>query len=544
MGQRLDFNRAQGPQSPVSGAFKGAFQGALKGALSGQGILVQAIACQIALPAIATEPCAIPLEGCAIPLEGFAIAPITPQTASEQASDQLKVMPVDESAIAPAIVSPLASPPVFSTAPPTSLIPLPEPTEAYSFVSPAETQFVFSPDTILIEPAIEPALEPEIEPQPKQSDLPPPILLAGPQDLNPSLSRPPVALPSVPVQNSVPVPSVLPAEPALPVTTDSPLIESPITNLENQTESQTNSQAAQPFVEWTGLEVGFESDFNRSSENGQARWSWLPTVQGQLANGNTVGISVGFSQFEQANVETVEHIPLTFSWQGDVSPVELNISGGVDLFNRLPSDTHFSAKATILIGSQAQLAMTVEQGPYAFNATTLENNIAAWHYGPDIFWQITPKTSFFSKLRLGNYSDGNGEEQSFSRLERQVGDSANVSLNLFNQSFQQSLEDASGYFSPFDFVVATAEMAWQEEVTQSLSCGLLGSLGQQRLAGEWALAYTAQALCSVDITLSSYSQLQLDLGYRFSNVSKNQSALVDDNAYTDQQIIAGIKVRF
>ena len=184
--------------------------------------------------------------------------------------------------------------------------------------------------------------------------------------------------------------------------------------------------------------------------------------------------------------------------------------------------------------------MSVEQGSFLFNAQTLENDISRWQYGPDLYWEISPKITLFSKLRIGNYSDGNFEQQSFSRIERKIGEDATVALNLTNQSFQENVEQTSGYFSPRDFLVAAAEMSWQEKITDGLSCGLSGSVGQQRLAGEWALAYSAQALCSVDIA----SALQIDLGYRFSNVSKDQSALAEDSAFSNQQIIGGIRVRF
>jgi hypothetical protein len=519
MGQRLDLTRAQGR-----------FRSLVGSAVSGKGVLVQAIACQIALPAMAAQPS-----------PGIAAVNITPnitpqapdgdiylsaaseeysfETAAElqtgQAEPSQEIAPVQ-----PYLGNELESPAI-------SLIPLSEPTSAASYsllpLTEGPAPVEFSPHELHIESATGPMAEP--------------LLLAGPQDFNPGLSSPSDALPSTlpshpPTQQTVPInlsPATLPAI--------DPVID-PVIDLQNQ--SSPEHQNSLPFIHWTDLEVGFDSDFDRSGETGQSRWSITPEVRGQLANGNTIGISADFSQFEQANIETVEHFPITFSWQGDLDPVELDISGGVDLFNRLPSDLHFSTKASIPIGSQAQLSMSVEQAPYAFNATTLENNISAWHYGPDLFWQISPKLSLFSEVRLGNYSDGNWEQQSFSRLERQVGEGASVALNLYNQSFQQNLEETSGYFSPRDFLVATAEMSWQEDLTEDLSCGLLGSIGQQRVAGEWALAYSAQALFRVDISPS----IQLDLGYQFSNVSKNQSALANDNAYASQQIMGGISIRF
>ncbi len=581
MGQRLDINTVQGR-----------FLSLVGNTVSGKGVLMQAIACQIALPAMAQPSLGIASEP----------PPLTSDDIASQSPDgdvfhPPTAIPLEGSSSAPQPFDPTAAlqpSPELPAAPATSLIPqsqsTSEQTASYSLSPVASTSVEFSPHELQIEAAIGPVNEPVVdltadpeevveseiveseivdsevvEPEiveleivesssefswfalgetkdkgynslyaltlPSLQDTAlqesAPILLAGPQDLNPSLSRPPVSLPSVPTHSPAIQDNVPNNEPSNP-----PLAAPPVSDLENQNQL--------PLIQWTDLEIGFDSESEGSGPDAQSRWSILPEVRGQLANGNAVGISAGFSRFDQANVETVEHSPITFSWQGNLDPIDLEISGGVDLFNRLPIDTHFSARTAIPIGQKARLSMSVEQAPYAFNATTLENNISAWHYGPDVFWQITPNTSLFSEVRLGNYSDGNWAQQSFSRLERQVGDGASVALNFFNQSFQQNLEASSGYFSPQDFLVATAEMSWQENLAESLSCGLLGSIGQQRLAGEWALAYSAQALCRVDITPS----IQLDLGYQLSNVSKNQSAFVDDNAYTHQQIMGGISIRF
>ena len=379
----------------------------------------------------------------------------------------------------------------------------------------------------------------EASPAPENNQLP--VLIAGPQDLNPALSTPlePNQDANSPTFND-PLFDNSPAEPPfspdnqLPQTTEPIPVESSPADASN-TEPAEEEQNA--FIQWNDLEVGINSEFDNF---GQSSWSVLPTLNGQLANGDRVSISSGFNQFEQDDFDSVGHIPLTFSWAGKASNVEFQVSGGVDFFNRLPTDTHASAIATIPLSEDASISVNVAQGPYLFNAQTLENEISRWQYGPEFYWQISPKVSLFSKLQIGNYSDGNWEQQSFSRLERKIGEEASAALNLTNQSFQQDVEDTSGYFSPRDFLVATAELSGQEKIASGLSCGLLGSVGQQRLAGEWALAYSGQAICTVDIA----SAIEIDLGYRFSNVSNDQSALADDSAYSSQQIIGGIRVRF
>ena len=388
----------------------------------------------------------------------------------------------------------------------------------------------------------------QVEPPSERESSDLPILLAGPQDLNPGLSEPPEPLPSQipnnpPNDNNLPnlnnppttndnLPTAIPTQP----NSDVPAQSIPV---ESYTPEQPQEEASEnrSFLDWNDLEVGINSDFNNF---GESSWSVLPAISGQLANGNTVGIASGVNQFDQTDFESVTHVPLTLSWQGKAGDVTLKASGGIDLFNRLPLDAHAGFTAAIPLSEKANISVGVEQGPFLLNAQTLENQISRWQYGPEIYWEISPKITLFSKLRLANYSDGNFEQQSFSRIERKIGETASVALTLINQSFQESVEETSGYFSPRDFLVAAAELSWQESITDRFSCGLLGSIGQQRLAGEWALAYNGQALCSVDVGAA----LQVDLGYRFSNVSKDQSALVEDSAFSNQQIISGIRVRF
>ena len=375
-----------------------------------------------------------------------------------------------------------------------------------------------------------------------------PTLIAGPQDFNPGLRNPSERSPSRMPEDSLDLVNPLlnnpTAEPSFsPDSNLTPSVESeptqeaspknPIDNLSNEPQQEERKA----FVQWDNLEVGIDSNFDNF---GQSSWSILPVLNGQLENGDRIAVISGFNQFEQDNFKSVNHVPLTLSWQGSVNDVELAVSGGADFFNRLPVDTHASILATAPIGKDATVSIDVAQGPYLFNAQTLENEVSRWQYGPELYWQIAPRLSLFSKLLFGNYSDGNWEQQSFSRLERTIDEEASVSLNLFNQSFQENVEDTSGYFSPSDFLVATAELSWKEQIAPGLSCGLLGSVGQQRLQGKWALAYSGQALCTVDVA----SALQIDLGYRFSNVSSDQSALVDDSAYSSQQIIGGIRVQF
>ncbi|MEO0885550.1 MAG: hypothetical protein AAFY54_06390 [Cyanobacteria bacterium J06648_10] len=344
-----------------------------------------------------------------------------------------------------------------------------------------------------------------------------PILIAAPQNLNPGLHEPPPALPIIPEADPSANPSDDLSEPAA---------------LEAIT-----PQVHVPFIEWESLEI----DVSDSLSNfGQGNRILTPIFRGQLANGDAISLSPGFNQFEMPTIESVTHIPLTVAWEGDINDVSLAIEGGLDIYNRLPLDTHFDAQVSVPLGNAATLSMAVEQGPYLFNAQTLENGISTWRYGPNIFWQIDPKTTLFSLVRLGHFNDGNFEQQSFSRLERTFWGEAAIAANLFNWSFQQDLETTSGYFSPPDFLVASLEVSWEKEIIEDVSCRVAANLGQQRLNGSWATGYGHQALCAFDFIPG----LPFDFGYNYSNVGNGQTFLSDESAYNNFEWVGGVTIQF
>jgi hypothetical protein len=225
----------------------------------------------------------------------------------------------------------------------------------------------------------------------------------------------------------------------------------------------------------------------------------------------------------------------------------LQTAAGVDLFNRLPTAINLNTKVEIPISqpkvspsgrllSLAVLSANLEQGPYKSNARTLDNQITAWRFGPDLYWQIDRNTSLFSSLRLGSYNDGNSEVQSFSRLERKFGQFS-VAANLFTWNYDRDLERTSGYFSPPDFLVYNAEVAWEGNITNFLRCRLAANLGRQRLKGEFDNANTYQTRCMVKLSTS----VEADLGYSFSNV-RNQDT--GQSTYGGNSVTGQLRVKF
>lgn len=309
------------------------------------------------------------------------------------------------------------------------------------------------------------------------------LLLAAPENLNPGLYRPPPS----------PTPEPSP---------EGSLSEEP--------------QTFTPWWEPTDLTVSFDGNLTNL---GQDNFDIEASVEGRLPNGDRLAFTTGISNFGQTGVSSVLNLPLRVAWTREMGDFTTTLGGGVDIFDRLPWALNFEASASVPLGSQANLSFDIEQGPYKFNAATLENQITAWRYGPSLYWQIDPDTSFFSLVRWGRYSDGNREQQSFSRLEQRFGDFS-VAANVFNWRYERDAEASSGYFSPQDFLVANIEGAWQGNVLPWLDCKAAVNLGQQRLGGNWSPAYGYEALCTAQVS----ETVELDLGYKFSTVSSQGSS--------------------
>jgi hypothetical protein len=337
---------------------------------------------------------------------------------------------------------------------------------------------------------------------------PPPLLIAAPENFNPSLRSPP--------------PKPLPKPPPKPLTSTQPL--KPIAVLEN-------------------IQTDFRSDTDNFGQNNQFI---EPTAQFRLPNGNRIRLKAGFNSFDDPGFESITNIPIQVGWEGKVDRVTLQTAVGVDLFNRLPTAFNLNAKVEAPISQNVDssgqllsgvvLSGALENGSYKFNAQTLDNHITTWRFGPDLYWQIDRNTSLFLSFRLGNYSDGNYEQQLFSRLERKLGQFS-LAANLFNWSYARDLESKSGYFSPPDFLLYNVELAWEGDVFDFLRCRLATSLGRQRLEGEIDNANGYQARCTAKLS----PNIEADLGYSFSNV-RNQDT--DNSAYNARSLTGQLRVKF
>lgn len=326
-------------------------------------------------------------------------------------------------------------------------------------------------------------------------------LIAAPENLNPGLYIPP------------PPPELTPPE----------AIETPI---------EADDDPIVPVWQIEDLTVEFTDEFSNFDQSNQVI---EPTVSGVLPNGDRLAFTTGFNNYTQPDVDSVTNIPLKVAWTREMGNFTTTVGGGVDIFDNLPLSFNFQANTSVPLGRQANLSFFVEQGPYKFNATTLNEQITAWRYGPNLYWQIDPNTSFFSLVRWGRYNDGNREQQSFSRFEHRMGEFA-IAANMFNWRYRQDLENASGYFSPQDFLVINGEAAWQGEILDWLDCRLSASWGQQRLAGEWTPAYSYGTQCTMKISEST----EIDVGYGFNNVIGQSGG----SAFNNRAVSGALRMSF
>lgn len=342
-----------------------------------------------------------------------------------------------------------------------------------------------------------------------EDDEPDVLYLAAPENLNPGLYVPPPVSPS--------------SEPA---TSESPTLES------ESTDPKSDETPVVPIWEINDLIVDLSDDFSNFD---QGKRIIEPTVTGTLRNGDRLSVTTGFNRYAQPNVNNVFNVPLKAEWTREMGDFTTTIGGGVDLFNQLPLAVNFNANTSVPIGKRATLSFFVDYGPYKFNATTLNNQIRRWQYGPNLYWQITPDMYFFSLVRWGRYNDGNREQQSFSRTEKKLGDFY-VAGNLFTWQYREDAESTSGYFSPPDFLVANAEIGWKGELSEWLDCGAAAAWGRQRLNSSWSSAYNYNAKCTFQIT----DALEIDLGYTFSNVI----AQTGGSAFNNRAITGQVRAKF
>jgi hypothetical protein len=305
----------------------------------------------------------------------------------------------------------------------------------------------------------------------------------------------------------------------------------PNTTNKSTTTGASSNNAGTPFILLEELKPNIRNDWNNS---GQVNRIIEETATFRLNNGDRLFFTTGYNTYEQAAAKTVVNIPFQIDWETKVNSLKFRQGIGLDLLSGA-NTANFNVKIDYPVTSGLNVSMDLQQGAYKFNATTIENKVSALRYGPSIFWQIDKETSLFSSLKLGNYSDNNQEQQSFSRIERKMG-SFSLAGNLFTWNYKNSTD--KGYFAPPDFLVYSGELAWVGDVIQdALRCQLSVSIGQQHVNSKDSDAGGYQTKCTAKIS----SNIEADFGYSSSSI---QSTIPTRSNANSQSITTQIRLKF
>ncbi len=295
--------------------------------------------------------------------------------------------------------------------------------------------------------------------------------------------------------------------------------------------SEKPATSVTPFAVLEGLQPNIHNDWNNS---GQVNRTIETTATFRLNNSDRLLFTTGYDTYEQVGAKTFTNIPLEIDWETKINSLKVRPGVGIDILSS-STTPNFSLKVEYPLMTGLTVSADIQQGAYKFNSKTIENQISALRYGPSIFWQIDKDTSLFSSLKLGSYSDNNQEQQSFSRIERKLGEFS-VAGNLFTWNYQNSTD--KGYFAPPDFLVYTGEVAWEGNVIRDvLSCRLSASLGGQHVNAKDSDAGGYQTKCTAKIS----PNIDADLGYSFSNVKSHDSGSTPSNS---QSISSQIRWKF
>ena len=287
------------------------------------------------------------------------------------------------------------------------------------------------------------------------------------------------------------------------------------------------------------------TDLKYDSDNTRTNRITEPTAQFKLPNGDRIQVKSGWNTFEQTGIQTIQNFPIQTTWIKQLGENTLKVGGGLEVFNRLPIQPRLQAEIEVPVGTEKSLTgqlnrgaifkLGSEYGPYKFNAKTLENGINVLHVKPQVYWQIDPKTSLYSHYKFGAYNDGNIEHQTFSRIERKIGN-AYIAGNLFSWNYKTDNELSKGYFSPKQLLTYSGEIGWDQKITDKLSCRVNTALGQQSLNGQSSQTNQYNARCNAKIS----PNVTLDLGYGLSNERRNNST----TPYQNHSLTAQLQTNF
>lgn len=240
------------------------------------------------------------------------------------------------------------------------------------------------------------------------------------------------------------------------------------------------------------FESSFLSDrdnFGKDTSGSVATWRW------RYPRDRTVTASIGLMRYGQAEAPTQFVIPISLTRAGQREALNWQLSAGLTFYDRLTPALSLAAVASHPLSETVAWTGRLEWAPYAVSAAALTSQIQALRTTHTVYWQIRPQSFGLAVLTRGWQSDGNREWQLYSRLEH-TQPRWFIAANLFAWRFDRDQLDASGYFSPPDFLSYSAELGWTPQISDSISCRIAYNFGRTRLEGVFSTDDRLSARCT------------------------------------------------
>ncbi len=153
--------------------------------------------------------------------------------------------------------------------------------------------------------------------------------------------------------------------------------------------SESQDKTSELNIDLENIEIKFKQEQDNFGKNNQFITKY---INFSLENADKLKFTTGYNTFLKTGTEQVVNIPLLATWRKNAKDFNLELTGGVEFFDRLPTDFTLKAKIERKINLNANEAnkqssfMVItgnfQREPYKFNAQSLQNEIVAWRFGP------------------------------------------------------------------------------------------------------------------------------------------------------------------
>lgn len=289
---------------------------------------------------------------------------------------------------------------------------------------------------------------------------------------------------------------------------------------ENPNQQPTNQQLPPPKPDYSLDNIQIDSSYKLSNYKIYL-FELLSTAQYRLSNNNKLSFRVGYNSINSDRVtagqpEDATVIPVRLGWEGAFDNYRLNLQAGATYYNIDPYPDALGADAAINYAALPNLFLgfRAEHGPMRYAPSTLAQpeKTTNTQLGPNLYWQIDPRTSFASLYSVSYFNNANRAQLTFSKLKRDIGPFY-VGGTLVTFSYDRETPDA--FFSPPDYLIYTGEVGVQTNLNNFLNLRLQLNYGEQRYKGVFteALYYEIQLTSQINKNVDgfikySYGDLQ------------------------------------